>query len=471
MPQPHADRAFVLLNDHRVLAYAGADPPPGTAAVYDPATGAWKDVTPLVGPDVTDTAVVRADGTIVSGRYRPERIDPTTFTWRPIDGGVQRNQAALVALPSGSVLAAGGAGASGATTMVDLFAELPIGSACVGPGDCTSGFCADGWCCDRACDAACETCATTVGTCGPSSGAAHTPPGCGRYALCVAGACATTCAGDAECVAPYRCRAGSCKGAPLGATCASPVECESGNCVDGVCCDTTCGDECKRCNLAGNEGTCSPFDGAARHTFGCAGYLCTHGVCATTCATAADCESGAPCVFGHCGAQPLGAKCSAPTDCIYGACVDGVCCSSTCLCGRCDVPGKIGTCAPRAGPAPAACGKTECLYAECDGTHTQCAFGFEDAGVVCASPTGDPWSCDGEGHCVPYATTDAGDEAGPDVDAGSTIDAMDAGDATPSASSSGCSCRVERDDDSMGGAMAALAGATLVLSERRRKRR
>src|SRR5690606_19473714 len=32
---------------------------------------------------------------------------------------------------------------------------------------------------------------------------------------------------------------------PLGAECASPNECESGRCVDGVCCESTCNGECQ----------------------------------------------------------------------------------------------------------------------------------------------------------------------------------------------------------------------------------
>jgi hypothetical protein len=33
--------------------------------------------------------------------------------------------------------------------------------------------------------------------------------------------------------------------------------CKTGNCVDGVCCDTACGTTCKACNVAGSVGTCT----------------------------------------------------------------------------------------------------------------------------------------------------------------------------------------------------------------------
>ena len=42
----------------------------------------------------------------------------------------------------------------------------------------------------------------------------------------------------------------------LGQTCASFTDCASGNCVDGVCCDSAA-TPCKACNLAGKRGTCA----------------------------------------------------------------------------------------------------------------------------------------------------------------------------------------------------------------------
>jgi hypothetical protein len=41
--------------------------------------------------------------------------------------------------------------------------QKPNGSLCAGTGDCTSGFCKDGVCCNSACDTPCHTCET--GTC------------------------------------------------------------------------------------------------------------------------------------------------------------------------------------------------------------------------------------------------------------------------------------------------------------------
>jgi hypothetical protein len=43
---------------------------------------------------------------------------------------------------------------------------------------------------------------------------------------------------------------------PDGGACAAPIECESGFCVDSVCCETACAGPLQRCDLPGREGTC-----------------------------------------------------------------------------------------------------------------------------------------------------------------------------------------------------------------------
>jgi MYXO-CTERM domain-containing protein len=47
----------------------------------------------------------------------------------------------------------------------------------------------------------------------------------------------------------------------LGDPCGAALECASGSCVDGYCCNTTCGggasNDCQACNVAGQLGTCS----------------------------------------------------------------------------------------------------------------------------------------------------------------------------------------------------------------------
>jgi choice-of-anchor A domain-containing protein/uncharacterized repeat protein (TIGR01451 family)/uncharacterized repeat protein (TIGR02543 family) len=51
-------------------------------------------------------------------------------------------------------------------------------------------------------------------------------------------------------------------GAPNGSPCATANDCQSGACVDGVCCNTSCTEQCMACNLQGSVGTCAPVTGA-----------------------------------------------------------------------------------------------------------------------------------------------------------------------------------------------------------------
>lgn len=52
-------------------------------------------------------------------------------------------------------------------------------------------------------------------------------------------------------------------GAPpdLGEPCDDPSACSTGQCVDGVCCDTACDGVCQSCAIDGLEGTCSAHAG------------------------------------------------------------------------------------------------------------------------------------------------------------------------------------------------------------------
>lgn len=44
---------------------------------------------------------------------------------------------------------------------------------------------------------------------------------------------------------------------PQGGECATPSQCSTGFCVDGVCCNTICDQPGRICNQAGNQGVCS----------------------------------------------------------------------------------------------------------------------------------------------------------------------------------------------------------------------
>lgn len=123
-----------------------------------------------------------------------------------------------------------------------------LGVACSNNAECLSNFCVDGFCCNTACSGTCQACSQLLqgqgsnGTCGPII--TGTDPG-------------------------NECAMGSCNGSStckldLGVACTQAMDCLSGNCVDGVCCNTACGGtvpgDCQACSMAAGasaNGTCT----------------------------------------------------------------------------------------------------------------------------------------------------------------------------------------------------------------------
>lgn len=90
-----------------------------------------------------------------------------------------------------------------------------LGTACGDQGECKSGFCVDGVCCNSTCDGQCNACdvAGSAGTCSPVIGAAphgSRPQCAGNLACGESGACYDTCVSSAQCAAGSLCAAGSC---------------------------------------------------------------------------------------------------------------------------------------------------------------------------------------------------------------------------------------------------------------------
>ncbi len=156
----------------------------------------------------------------------------------------------------------------------------------------------------------------------------------------------------------------------------------SGNCIDGVCCNTTCGGLCQACNVAGSVGTCTNVPNGQDPAFECAGGQVCNG--AGACTTLAD-----------------GTACSAPADCTSGNCVDGVCCNTACggTCDACNLAGFTGTCTPiTAGLDPA----NECAAPyECGGA-SSCQTCSD--GVMNGNET--DTDCGGGGACGTCANGD-----------------------------------------------------------------
>ncbi|HEY2901845.1 MAG TPA: hypothetical protein VGL59_14780 [Polyangia bacterium] len=233
----------------------------------------------------------------------------------------------------------------------------------------------------------------------------------------------------------------------LGTVCACDGDCDSGFCIDGVCCASACQDTCKACNVPGMMGTCAFVpegikprsattcapsamstcgqDGTCDGSGACrqypAGTVCLAGTCdgaavsginvcngsgrcvpgslkicvpyscnqaqkdcASACTTSADCSTGHACVNGSCGPKPKGAVCAKDDDCELGNCYDGVCCESSCK----------GAC-------------VSCNLVGHEGSCWPIATGLADPRGVCKdggpASCGQTGSCDGEGNCDKYS--------------------------------------------------------------------
>jgi len=380
--------------------------------------------------------------------------------------------------------------------------KKPLGASCGADAECNSTFCAQGKCCMTACSGTCKSCAVagsegtcknvpdgmdplgqcndgTAATCG-LDGQCDGAGACRKYAVgtvcgmdsCTAGAqtvagrcdatgtcaagmlkscspyvcgtttCKTSCATNSDCVAGYTCVGSVCTQKSNGSSCTMAIECSSGYCEGGICCNTGCAATCMTCatgtclavaagtaptpatqctDMGGSScGTDGKCDGAgacrkyaagtncggagctgstlssprscdgmgtcrAATTSSCAPYQCgTNNACKTTCTTsAADCTMGNTCVAMSCGKIPIGGSCPSGlgTDCASGFCVNNVCCNTACTgtCTSCSLTGSVGTC------SPIAAGNPPLVASQCPAT--------------APSTCGTDGTCDGAGAC------------------------------------------------------------------------
>ncbi|MDI1451101.1 hypothetical protein [Polyangium sp. 6x1] len=181
------------------------------------------------------------------------------------------------------------------------------GQGCGGANDCVSGFCVDSICCSTDCTGGCKACnvSGSLGTC------TNVPSGQDDGA----------CAGDQSCDGTGACKTDG------GKACMNGPQCLTGNCADGVCCDTACNETCKACNVMGNVGTCSFVPPGNTDTMTCD-------------ASMQSCDGMGACK------KDDGATCGAAGECTSGFCVDGVCCESACgaTCFQCNKAGDLGNC-------------------------------------------------------------------------------------------------------------------------------
>jgi hypothetical protein len=185
-----------------------------------------------------------------------------------------------------------------------------------------------------------------------------------------------------------------------GGPCALGTQCDTGFCVDGVCCEGTsmspyggsgtCG-TCQACNTAASPGVCAPVAAFTSDPDSCA----APSVCGPT---------------GSCG-SPNGQPCTTGSTCASTFCASGVCCSSACN-GRCDVCtaalGSIadGTCTvapPRYAGAPSCapyvCTSNETCLNAC-ATDAECAAGNWCNGISCLPQRPNGQTCGNDDQCT-----------------------------------------------------------------------
>jgi len=319
------------------------------------------------------TGGIDALGIVFSAYKTAEIFDPISFAWKSAGTlTTARGGHAEVLLDANTVFLAGGV--SGAkegffeyAQTSEKFTLQDSAASCAAHGECKSGFCVDGVCCNTACTDQCAACDVTgkVGTCSPVVGAPH-----GARTACSTDAKGTACE-----LACNGTDTTACKFPGTTTTCSADA------CAGGV--ET----HASTCNGAGKCGDTSKT---------CGDFVCGAKACKTACETKADCVSASTfCQSGKC--LPLlsnGLGCTTNDACASGFCVDGTCCESKCeeQCAACDVPGFGGKCVAVKGKphgTRTACAKDAadaCNNKVCDGASiTSC--------VASVGPCGD-YSCD-----------------------------------------------------------------------------
>ncbi|MFH2005415.1 MAG: S1 family peptidase [bacterium] len=235
-----------------------------------------------------------------------------------------------------------------------------LGLPCSAPDECESGFCVDGVCCNNACAGQCEACdrAAAMGACGAVTGVPHgSRPPCTSDGSVCGGQCSGTNRDACDYPGPESpCRA---------------LGCENGTATLLTACD--------------GAGSCPPSE-----TVSCSPYLCNGDLCATRCASSADCADGYTCADNAC----VGASCQGDGDCPAGQiCVGNACVTPECVTSQ-DCPGEQ------------RCEANACVDAECQ-TNAECPAGEVCRDRLCeVAPSVTPSGCGcrstGNGSSLPF---------------------------------------------------------------------
>ena len=229
----------------------------------------------------------------------------------------------------------------------------PNGLNCEANNECASGHCAlpEGVCCNRPCNYPCELClGLNTGTCTVNEAAQG--QNCIDDLFCTAN---ETCDGG-TCVKEDACpltgqssscdecdeAADTCKsggtacGRPNGAECDTSGQCDSGNCVDEVCCDDPCTGTCEACQsdkTDSDDGVCAPVSAGQDPDGDCDQTQCASGNCSGTSASCDFYDSTTSCNDGQDCSQDD--RCDGAGNCDGGTnqgCPAGQCCEANDTC-------------------------------------------------------------------------------------------------------------------------------------------
>lgn len=231
---------------------------------------------------------------------------------------------------------------------------------------------------------------------------------CKGFDCTLTAGCATTCAGDPDCLAGYCSPAMTCAAKKIdGSTCMANNECVHGTCVGGLCCENACAGTCLSCSnveTGAANGLCRPISSGGSSKGKCAAdtTACGHdgacdgnGACrfqsATTSCRTASCTNGTATNAANCdgaGSCPaVSTQVCSPNVCNGAAC--GMTCTSNtacatgaaCVSGKCTICGTAGLSA-----CPNACVNLQTDKQNCGACGTACE-GYQYCHASKCTPT------------------------------------------------------------------------------------
>ncbi len=441
MGQARVFHTATKLNDGRVLVVAGSSSTSSgtylkSCEIFDPTAGTWSATQAVVDGRSSHTALNVGGGVLVAGGWSDtgtldssELFDPTAnagagaWVWRKTFT-YQRADHAMALLGADKVLIGGGqVGYLGPNPVFESHVEIydiptqtwqgaipgsygvgsetaaarVTGGAVVMAGGCTAALVSD---CGVAVDAAWYFDPVTL-----SGHPASTIVARGKHQLVGLE--------DGRAVIFAGINGGPLQTVPVtqvfdsqpnGEDCDEAFACQSGSCVEGVCCDAPCDGECESClseKTGAAQGTCAPIVEGTDPDGECADDG------SPSCGQNGFCKAGACDTYAGPGCTPT--PCTDGDQCASGFCVDGVCCDSACdgFCEACTTAlngvGPDGVCLPvAAGRDPEGeCGAADLACTErdvCDGANACGPASSLCAPYVCSS-VGCETTCENDDGC------------------------------------------------------------------------